>query len=59
MIEHHRHYFNEIMAKREAQRKLAAQQRRDAAWATFIALCMGAALFVLVALAVAMISTPR
>lgn len=59
MIEHHRYRFNEIIAKREAARKLAAQQRRDAAWATLIAACMGVALFVLAALAVALISTPR
>lgn len=59
MIEHHRHHFNEIIAKQEAERRLAAHHKREAMMSFIIAIAMGAALFVLAALCVALISTPR
>ncbi|MCE2841198.1 MAG: hypothetical protein LW689_06140 [Novosphingobium sp.] len=59
MIEHHRHHFNEIMARREAMRKLKRQQKWDAVIALITVLASGAALGVLVVLSVAMLSTPR
>jgi hypothetical protein len=59
MTEYRSYHFNEIMAKREAMRKLKRQQKWDAVIALITVLASGAALGVLVVLSVAMLSTPR
>jgi hypothetical protein len=59
MTEYRSYHFNEIMARREAMRKLKRQQRLDAAIAFAITLAAGTAFAVLLVLSVALISTPR